>query len=72
MVEPQDGRLMQFLREVRGCVLCGVPWLGAVSPPGQAGGEALARSLVLYVIAAGVAVTWFIPEAMSLRDISEI
>ena len=72
MVEPHDGRLRHFLREVRGGVLCGVPWLGIVAPPGQAGGEALERSLVLYVIDAGVAVTWFIPEEMSLRGISDI
>ena len=41
--------------------------LGVVAPPGRAEGEALDRSLVLYMIEAGVAVTWFIPEAMSLR-----
>jgi hypothetical protein len=32
----------------------------------------LERSLVLYVIDAGAAVTWFIPEEMSLRGISSI
>jgi hypothetical protein len=49
-----------------------LPPLGVVSPPGQAGGEALERSLVLYVIDAGVAVTWCLPEDMSLRGISAI
>ena len=34
--------------------------------------EALERSLVLDVIDAGVAVTWCIPAAMSLRDIAAI
>jgi len=33
---------------------------------------ALERSLVLYVIDAGVAVKWFIPEEISLRGISSI
>jgi hypothetical protein len=46
--------------------------LGVVAPPGQAGGEALARSLVLSVMDAGAAVTWFIPADMSLRGISSI
>jgi hypothetical protein len=32
----------------------------------------LQRSLVLYVIAAGVAVTWYIPAAMSRRAISAL
>jgi hypothetical protein len=32
----------------------------------------LERSLVLYVIDAGAAVTWFIPAEMSLRGISSI
>jgi len=32
----------------------------------------LERSLVLYVIDAGVAVTWCIPAEISLRGISEI
>ena len=49
-----------------------LPPLGVVSPPGQAGGEALERSLVLYTMDAGVAVKGFIPEAMSLRGISDI
>jgi hypothetical protein len=39
-----------------------LPLLGVVAPPGQAGGEALERSLVLYVADAGVAVTWCIPQ----------
>jgi hypothetical protein len=47
-----------------------LPPRGAVSPPGQAGGEALARSLVLDVMDAGVAVTWCIPADMFLRGIS--
>jgi len=72
MVEPHDGRLMPCLREGRGCVLCGGPWLGVVSPPSQAGGEGLERSLVLYVTDAGVAVTWCIPAEMSLRGIRSI
>lgn len=38
MGEPHDGRLMPCLRQVCGGVLCGVPWLGVVAPPGQAGG----------------------------------
>jgi hypothetical protein len=49
-----------------------LPQRGVVSPPGRAGGEALERSLMLYVIDAGVAVTWCIPEEMSLRGISAI
>jgi hypothetical protein len=49
-----------------------LPQLGIVSPPGQVGGEALERSLVLYAIAAGVAITWFIQEEMSLRGSSAI
>lgn len=72
MGEPHDGRLMPCVREVCGGVLWGVPWLGVVAPPGQAGGEALERRRVRSVMHAGVAVTWFIPEAMSLRGISSI
>jgi hypothetical protein len=72
MVEPHVGRLMPCLREGRGDVLCGVPWLGAVAPPGQAGGEALERSLVLDVMDARVAVMWRIPADMSLRGIRAI
>jgi hypothetical protein len=49
-----------------------LPQLGVVSPPGQAGGEVLERSLVLYVIDAGVAVKWCIPAAMSLRGVRAI
>jgi hypothetical protein len=41
-------------------------------PPGQAGGEALERSLVRSVMDAGVAVKGFIPEDMSLRGISSL
>jgi len=72
MVEPHDRRLMPCLREGRGDVLCGVPWLGAVAPLGQAGGEALERSLVLDVMDAGVAVMWRIPADISLRGIRAI
>jgi hypothetical protein len=46
-----------------------LPPLGVVSPPGQAGGEALARSLVRSVMDAGVAVKGFRPADMSLRGI---
>jgi hypothetical protein len=49
-----------------------LPQLGVVAPPGQAGGEALARRLVLDVMDACVVVKGFIPEAMSLRGISAI
>jgi hypothetical protein len=34
--------------------------------------KARERSLVFYVIGAGVAVTWFRPEAMALRGIRSI
>jgi hypothetical protein len=44
-----------------------LPPHGVVAPPGQAGGEALARRLVLDVMDAGVAVTWGIPAAMSRK-----
>src|ERR1043166_243761 len=71
-VAPHDGRLRQFVREGRGCVLCGVPWQGVVAPPGQTGGEAFARSRGLSVRDAHGAVTWCIPAEMSLSDISAI
>lgn len=45
---------------------------GVVAPPGQAGGEALARSLVLYVLDAEVAVKWCIPEELSDRGIRSL
>jgi hypothetical protein len=45
---------------------------GDRTPASQAGVEALERSLVFYVIDAGVAVTWFRPEAMALRGIRSI
>ena len=49
-----------------------LPLLGVGAPLGQAGGEVLARSFVLSVIDAGVAVTWCRPVEMSLRGISAI
>ena len=49
-----------------------LPQLGVVSPPGQAGGEALARSLVRSVMDAGVAVKGCRPADMSLRDIRSL
>jgi hypothetical protein len=45
---------------------------GVVSPRGQAGGEALERSLVRSVMDAGVAVKGFRPEDMSLREIRSL
>jgi len=49
-----------------------LPQLGVVALPGQTGGGAIERCVVLDVIDAGVAVKGFIPEAMSLRGISAI
>jgi hypothetical protein len=49
-----------------------LPHLGVVSPLDQAGEEALERSLVQYVMDAGVAVKGFIPADMSLRGISSL
>jgi hypothetical protein len=43
-----------------------------VSPLGQAGGEALERSLVRSVMDAGVAVKGFRPEDISLREIRSL
>jgi hypothetical protein len=58
-------------------LLAGVPHglpqpFGVVSPLGQAGGEALERSLVRSVMDAGVAVKGFRPEDMSLREIRSL
>jgi ABC-type iron transport system FetAB permease component len=49
-----------------------LPQYGVVSLPGQAGGEALARSPGLQVVDADVAVTWCISAAMSLKGISAL
>jgi hypothetical protein len=46
-----------------------LPPHGVVAPPGQAGGEALARRFGLDVMDGGVAITWCIPAAMSRRGI---
>jgi len=42
------------------------------APSGQAGGQALEKNLGLDVMDAGVAVTWCIPEDISLRGRSAI